>query len=91
MNGWTITLLHTGKRHSVAGCGAADGNLWITLDDGTTMAEAAVEFGTAANVQTIIFAFGEMEEWHEGYTGLALLMETADGLQVCLRKDAANG
>lgn len=91
MNGRTITLLHTGKRHSVAGCGAADGSLWITLDDGTTMAEAAVEFGTSANVQTIIFAFGEMEEWHEGYTRLALLMESTDGLQVCLRKDAANG
>lgn len=91
MSGWTITLLHTGKRHSVAGCGAADGSLWITLDDGTTMAEAAVEFGTAENVQTIIFAFGKMEEWHEGYTRLALLMESADGLQVCLRKDTENG
>ncbi len=91
MSGWTITLLHTGKRHSVAGCGAADGSLWITLDDGTTMAEAAVEFGTPENVKTIIFAFGEMEEWHEGYTRLAVLMESTDGLQVCLRKDAANG
>ena len=91
MSGRTITLLNTGKRHSVASCGAADGKLWIELDDGTTMAEAAVEFGTAENVQTIIFAFGEMEEWHEGYTGLALLMESTDGLQVCLRMDAATG
>lgn len=91
MSGWTITLPAAGKRHSVAGCGAADGSLWITLDDGTTMAEAAVEFGAPENVKTIIFAFGQMEEWYEGYTRLALLMETAEGLQVCLRRDAANG
>ena len=91
MSGWTITLLHTGKRHSVASCGAADGALWIELDDGTTMAEAAMEFGTAANVQNIIFAFGDMEEWHEGYTRLAILMQTEAGVQLCLRKDAANG
>lgn len=86
MSDWKITLTNTGKRHSVASCGAADGVLWVTLDDGTTMAEAAVEFGDPENTAEILFEFGEMQEWHKGYTGLRMLISTPEGLQVCLKR-----
>lgn len=92
MSDWKITLTNTGERHSVASCGAADGSLWLILDDGTDIATAAAEFGKPENVQTIIFRFGEMEEWHEGYTRLHALISTAEGLQVCMQKEGgANG
>lgn len=91
MSDWKITLTATGVRHSVASCGAADGSLWITLDDGTSIAAATEEFGSAENTTTILFEFGEMQEWYEGYTRLHALITTGEGVQICLRKEPTNG
>ena len=62
-----------GRMHPASMCGAAEGYLHITIEDGASFAAVVREFSDAEKTATITDCFGEMTVTHAGYTSLTVV------------------